>query len=276
MKLSIWSSYYVELSPEEAVERFFKNGIFCSELSDEHGFMLLERDSDFMSTAKKFKEFIQARNFEIPQGHLWLEIKICADNTALPKLLNWIDMYEAIGIKNMVLHCDNLYQTDFSREEKIKRNVEKLRIVAEHIKDKDVKICLENLRPHNNEESKQIIDKSVDDLLHILGLVGSDNFAICLDTGHLNLTLKNQREFILKAGKHLKALHIADNRGVLDDHLMPFNGGNVDFKEVVAALGEINYSGIFNLEIPGERGVPIEMRDAKIAYVKACYDYLMR
>ena len=43
MKLGIWSSYYRELSIEEAVQRFVDNGIYSSELSDEHGFELLER-----------------------------------------------------------------------------------------------------------------------------------------------------------------------------------------------------------------------------------------
>ena len=45
-KLSIWTNYYYELSVEEAVERFIKNGIYCSELSDEHGFELISRSDD--------------------------------------------------------------------------------------------------------------------------------------------------------------------------------------------------------------------------------------
>ncbi len=275
MKLSIWSSYYMELKIEDAIKRFVDNGIYCIELSDEHGFELLSRNDDVLETAKNFANFLKEYNFEISQGHLWLKIKICADDTALEKLFRWIDMYEEIGIKNMVLHCDNLSETNLSREEKIEKNIEKLQILAEYIKNKEITVCLENLRPHSPEET-ELVDRSADDLLYIIERIGSSKFGICLDTGHLNLTDKNQREFILKAGDKLKALHIADNDGNTDQHLMPFNRGTVDFPEIIKALKEIKYNGIFNLEIPGERCIPLELRDAKIEYIKAFYQYLMK
>lgn len=275
MKLSIWSSYYVELKAEEAVKRFIENGIYCSELSDEHGFELLNRSENTAETAKAFADFLKENHFEISQGHLYLKIKLCSDPHAVNTLCRWIDLYEGIGIKNMVLHCDNLVGTSFSRREKIAKNVEKLKLLAEYIKDKDITVCLENLRPHSPEE-QELVDRNADDLLYIIKQVGSDKLGICLDTGHLNLTDKNQREFILKAGNKLKALHIANNEGVTDQHMMPFTRGNVDFVEVVKALKEIGYIGLFNLEIPGERRAPIEIRDLKLDYIKKIYQYLMK
>lgn len=272
-KLSIWSQYYYELKIEDAVERFIRNGIYASELSDEHGFELLNRSDDVVSTGKSLKNFIDERNFEISQGHLWLKVKICSGD--IENIYNWIDMYEAIGIKNMVLHCDNLVDTSFSKQEKIDKNIEKLTLIADYIRDKDITICLENLRLLSPEQ-KYIIDQNADDLLYIIDRVGSPRFGICLDTGHLNLTEKDHYKFILKAGKKLKALHIADNEGFIDQHMMPFTKGNVDFQEVVRGLREVDYKGLFNLEIPGESRIPIELRDAKIQYIKACYEYLMR
>ena len=274
MKLSIWSYYYHDLSPEDTVERFIKNGIYSFELSDEHGLQLLKRDPNFIKTGKEFSKFINERNFEVSQGHLYLRAKICSDDSAVETLYDWIDLYEAIGIKNMVLHCDNLIGTSFTREEKIEKNIEKLQLLADYIKNKDVTICLENPGESGINKS-ELVNGNVDDILYIINHLNSDKFGICLDTGHLNITYKNQLEFILKAGNKLKALHIADNEGLTDQHLMPFTKGNVKFAEVVAALKEINYKGIFNLEIPGENRIPIELRDAKIEYIKACYDYLM-
>ncbi len=275
MKLSVWSSYYVELKIEEAVQRFIENGIYCSELSDEHGLELLNRSENVLETAKTFADFLKKHNFEISQGHLFLKVKICSDDTAIETLYKWIDLYEAIGVKNMVLHCDNMVGTTFSRQEKVEKNIEKLRILAEYIKDKDITICLENLRPHSPEE-QELVDRNADDLLYIIDRVGSNKFGICLDTGHLHLTDKNQREFILKAGNKLKALHIANNEGVTDQHMMPFSRGTVDFVEVAKTLREINYTGLFNLEIPGERRAPIEIRDYKLDYIKKVFDYLIK
>lgn len=274
-KLSIWSFYYYELSPEEAVEEFIKNGINCSELSGEHGLELLNRDVDVVSTGKKFAQFINERNFEISQGHLWLKVKLCSDDDAIDKLYRWIDMYEAIGIKNMVLHYDRLSGTGLSRRERADKNIEKLKILAEYIKNKNITICLENLSP-NIPDVKELIGHNADDLLYIIEHVGSEKFGICLDTGHLNLTENSQREFILKAGKKLKALHIADNQGRSNQHMMPYTRGTVDFKEVVEALREVDYHGLFNLEISGESHIPLELRNEKIKFIKACYDYLMK
>ena len=274
-ELSIWSTYYYDLSPEDAVLELLKNGIHACELSDEHGKILLDRSDDVVSTGRAFARFLREQSFSVPQGHLYLYVKICSDPTASDALYRWIDLYEAIGIRNMVLHCDNLVGTTFSKQEKVEKNIEKLRILAEYVKDKDVTICLENLRPHTPDE-KELVDRNADDLLYMIERVGSNKFGICLDTGHLNLTDKNQREFILKAGSKLKALHIADNQGEKDQHLMPFTCGKVDFCEVVRALREIDYEGLFNLEIPGEWRIPMELRAAKIRYIQSCYDYLMR
>ena len=122
MKLSIWSSYYLELKIEDAIQRFLDNGISCCELSDEHGLELLSRSADVHETGRKLADFLKEKNFEISQGHLWLKLKLCAEG-ALEKLYPWIDLYEAIGIKNMVLHCDDLWETYLSRKEKQEKNI---------------------------------------------------------------------------------------------------------------------------------------------------------
>lgn len=267
MKLSIWTSYYAELSAEEAVKTLVENGITATELSDEHGYELLQRDSDVAATGRKFAAFAREAGMEIPQGHLWLRVKICTDPDALDILCKWVDLYEAIGIQNMVLHCDSMADSGLSHQEVVARNIQVLRKLAEHVKDKEITICLENLGA---------IVGNVDEILEILEGVGSPRFGICLDTGHLNLHDKDQRAFILKAGEKLRALHIADNDGSGDQHMMPFNRGNIDFFTVVKTLREIGYRGIFNMEIPGERNVPMEMKAAKIAYVKKGYDFLMK
>jgi sugar phosphate isomerase/epimerase len=267
MELAIWSQYYYEMTPENAVKEFIKNGIYAAELSDEHGRELLERGDDILATGRAFAEFIRENSFTMTQGHLWLSIKICADPNAVDELFRWIDLYEAIGIKNMVLHCDGSAYGELGFEACAAQNIEMLKVIAEYIKDKDITVCLENLRS---------FVVGIDRILYLIARVGSDKLGICLDTGHLNLQKdRDQRKFILGAGKRLHALHIADNEGERDQHIMPFTRGNVNFVNVVRALKEIGYEGLFNLEIPGESHIPLELRNEKIKYVKSCYDYLM-
>ena len=210
MELSIWSSYYIDLSPEEMVCEFEKNGIFYSEFSDEHARALLQR-GNAKEVGHQFKRFADEHNVKFPQGHLNLYCDICRDKSVIDDLKTWLDLYDAIGIKRAVLHCDEeSFSETISDTEKSESNISALKERTAYKKDSDMIICIENLMGFTAE---------VDELLKIVNAVDSKNIGICLDTGHLNLTHKTQEEFIEKAGKHLKALHIADNEGKTDQHL---------------------------------------------------------
>jgi len=44
---------------------------------------------------------------------------------------------------------------------------------------------------------------------------------------------------------------------------------------VIHALREVGYEGLFNLEIPGERLAPLDIRGYKLEYIRKCYEYMM-
>lgn len=267
MKLSIWSSYYMDLSPEDAILEIEKHGYRYCELSDEHAITLMKR-GDPIEVGKRFKMFAELHHITLLQGHLILQVKIC-ESENIDLLKDQLDLFKAIGIKNAVLHCDSMEEyPDLSLEGIRNKNVTTLRILTEHIKDTDMVICLENLRDAS-------ITKSADDLLYFINEVDSKNLGICLDTGHLNLcNNRNQGEFIRKCGKHIKALHITDNEGQYDQHIMPFGLGTVNIMEVIAELKKIGYDGLYNLEIPGERWTPLVIRGYKLEYLKKVFEYL--
>ena len=279
MKLSIWSSYYIDLSPEDAILEIAKQGYKYTELSDEHGEMLLQR-GDPKTVGAQFGAFAREHGVEIPQGHLYLKVRLCGtqeDSAAVLK--NWLDLFAAIGIKNAVLHCDSIHPEGLMESEIRERNKAVLAQLVDHLEGKDFTICLENLTngsgPLSDGNYKYSVHYRVEELLWYIEQLGDEHLGICLDTGHLNLTKAcSQGAFIRKAGKHLKALHIADNQGATDQHLMPFGVGKVDFEDVFSALKEIGYDGIYNLEIPGERHAPLEILGYKLQYIKKCMDYL--
>ncbi|MGI6707380.1 MAG: sugar phosphate isomerase/epimerase family protein [Clostridia bacterium] len=266
MLLGMWTSYFMDLSPEEMVEQFAEKGWHELELSDEHGKVLLERGEP-SSVGREFRRFAGDLGVFFPQGHLWLTANIAADNQreVLDHLKRWLDLFAAIGIRAAVLHPGR--NPDCTAQELLERRVKALHGLIGHIRGTDVIICLENLVSAAPE---------AEDLLEILEHVQRDRLAICLDTGHLNLSSKKQKDFILKAGRHLKALHIADNDGSSDQHLMPYGRGNVPWDEVVQGLKAINYRGLWNLEIPGERRCPLSIRLAKLDYIKVMMELMVQ
>ena len=75
-----------------------------------------------------------------------------------------------------------------------------------------------------------------------------DNVGACWDFGHANLMGLDQREALRYLGKRLKATHVADNSGMHDDHIMPFQG-TIDWRRILPVLSQIGYEGDLTYEI---------------------------
>ena len=264
---SIWSQFYNTKEPEEAILEFEKNGLEYIELSSEHITSLLEREGDLKVIGSDFANFCLQHGVKIRQAHLIFPSPIATDMSTAELIDRQLTMLSAMGVKAAVLHGDPMVDSDISYEEKLDRNADALKVIAKSAEREGITICLENLR---------LIFASIDEILYVIEKVGSPALGVCLDTGHLNLTkTSTQREFILKAGSLLRALHIADNEGETDQHIVPFGRGNIDFFEVAEALREVDYNGLFNYEIGGDSGkCPVPVKHHKYRWVRATYDYI--
>lgn len=80
-------------------------------------------------------------------------------------------------------------------------------------------------------------------------LAGEKLFGFCFDTGHAHLARQNLYRAVKIMGSRIKALHIQDNAGHLDDHMIPYTG-SVDWDGFLKALKEIGYKGDLNFEAP--------------------------
>lgn len=114
-----------------------------------------------------------------------------------------------------------------------------------------VKIALENMFGYDPEKDRlcPTYFSYMDDILELLDRVeGRDQFVVCLDVGHANIIGKESvSDCIRKLDKDLQLLHLHDNFGKDDDHMPPYNG-NIDWKDVMHALREVNYEGVLSLE----------------------------
>jgi sugar phosphate isomerase/epimerase len=262
----MWSSYFIDLSPEEMVKTFAQRGWKYSELSDEHAAKLLERGKAEV-VGKEFRKFAEEEGFSFPQGHLWLEVDIAAPDkadreNAIDKLKEWCDFFNVLGIKSGVLHPGGLQSENIGNSLDMIRTwqIEALSELASYIEKSPLVICLENIC-HPNA-------KDAEGLLGLIGDVDSDSLGICLDTGHYNIhhDRKDCANFINAVGNKLKALHIADNLGENDDHMLPYGKGRIDWKSTMVALKNIDYDALFNFEVPGESKCPMNIRLAKLDY----------
>ena len=270
--VSIWSGYYSELPFEQILDRFASAGFDHAELCTSCLLKLMEQEGAPEQIGIRTGNIVKDKGFKIPQGHLSFK-KGLVDPTAIDNLQRELDLFSGMGITNAVIHANG--GKELPAEERFEKRVYALSVLAEYLKGTSIKLCLENLgsvpETHTVERIRKIIDA-----------VDSDRLGICLDTGHLHLVngrgeaTQSQREFILGAGKDLCAMHITNNSGMGDDHLMPFSSREgIEWKEVMIALKGIDYQGLFNLEILGEKNAPLFIRDEKLKYVKTMTDYLI-
>ena len=76
---------------------------------------------------------------------------------------------------------------------------------------------------------------TAEDLIAIQDSFHSDLIGVCWDVGHANRMYRDQLKPIRKLGSRIKALHIDDNLGKDDLHLLPFEG-NVPWEQVMHTL----------------------------------------
>ena len=269
MRYSMWSQYLRGSSPEDCVKTFARKGWHFLELSSEHREILLSRRNE-EKTGIAFSSHAKDYGVSFPQGHLWLAADIAAikQDETIDVLKRWLDLYCAADITACVLHCGGDEMTSLGKadSEIQEARIKALRILCKHIEGTDTLICMENLARFttNAAELKSLIDA-----------VGSDRLAICLDTGHLNMLGLPQAEFIEQSGGLLKALHITDNEGRTDQHLMPYGKGSIDWASFISALAKSPYDGVLNFEIPGEtHNVPSEILLAKLDYLRELALYM--
>ena len=276
MEPSISSSYLREWYPHAMVACFANHGWHAVELHGIHGRQLLDA-GDPCTVGQRFRAFAGDQGVRLLQGHLaagkrdrngasvWFDIAPPDDGEfaqALDEMRRWVELFAGLEVSAGVLHIGGatLQEAGWAADRILARRVEALTAIAEHAEGGPMTICVENLTfPGSGVETIQEIQA-------LLAAVGRDDLGICLDTGHAHMAGIGIPEFIRRAGGDLKALHVNDNGGQSDDHLLPFGSGTIEWAPVLRALRGSGYRGPLNLEIPGESRCPEPVRLAKLDY----------
>ena len=78
----------------------------------------------------------------------------------------------------------------------------------------------------------------------------SPNIGICLDTGHANVFGQDLGDVVRLCAPYLRVVHVHDNNGEQDQHLLPYLG-TANWDSFVNAMAEIGYAGVLSLETEG-------------------------
>ena len=168
-----------------------------------------------------------------------------------------IEAASVLGARYLVVHPiwqDKNGKTINNKLQFIKVNAEAINKWLPKAKECGVVLLSENILWGASSDPRIIAD--------LVKKVGSDWFGWCYDTGHANCSGYDTPEILKKCSVAPLSLHIQDNNGGGDEHLIP-GDGNIDWETFIHTLKEIGYLGDCVMEAHHQSlDAPDEERDA--------------
>lgn len=170
-----------------------------------------------------------------------------------------------LGVPWMVLHPGTL-DGPWDRAHRravLQGNADFFRSLLPHCERAGVGLAVENIHA-DKPACPRRFGSMPEDLLDLMDALAHPLVGLCWDTGHARIMKLDQRRAVASLGSHLKAIHVQDNDGNGDDHLLPLACGKagVNWSDVVAGLREAGYGGAFAYEVHSAfQAVPDELLD---------------
>lgn len=191
---------------------------------------------DFNPTQEEQYEYIKKQGLNIIFAHLgyqnindiWLD-KIEGEQL-VDRYKNDIKTCKERGINLVCMHIVDGNIAPIYNEIGLTR----IKAIVDYAKSINVRVCFENTK------IKGYVDYIIENII-------DENVGLCFDSGHYHAHFKDDLDF-KKFKDRIFAIHLHDNNGEFDEHLIPFDG-NLDFQKVLNNLKKCNYNGPIILEL---------------------------
>ncbi len=161
-------------------------------------------------------------------NNLWLDN--LAGESLTDLYLSLVDDCAEYDIPTMVCHLSYKNSPPPFNELGLNR----VKRIIDRAETRGVNVAFENLR-------------RLDYLEYVLSHVNSPRAGFCYDSGHHNSFTPNE-DLLPKYGSRLFALHLHDNDGTDDQHLLPFDG-TLDWAVAMRGIEQAGYTGAVALEV---------------------------
>jgi sugar phosphate isomerase/epimerase len=253
---AIWTAIHIDKPICEALRALHACGWDWFELSTEH-LHQIEADGAQQARTEEVLRTLDDLEIRMPQAHAHLRADVAHPDESrraadTDRVHREMACCAALGVKTVVVHPGggDGYTTADEQRELHRLNRECFAMLADHAAELGLRIALENMMDRKST-GRRGFGARPEELIDLLADLDHPALGICFDTSHANVQALKCADAIRQFGPLICATHISDNDGSGDQHLTP-GGGTIDWPSAVAALRAIGYTGIFNLEIPGE------------------------
>lgn len=185
------------------------------------------------------------------------------------RMMQCIEAAGIMGIRHAVIHPLNP-RVIADGADPFAANMEYLSPFNEFAHKVGVSLAVENMPGYSERDGIHRFGASAEDVLALSDALDCGN---CWDFGHANISGVPQGDSLRLLGHRLTVLHVNDNHGKEDEHLLPFFG-NIKWRDAMRGLRESGFDGCFNLECRMIR-LPYSVRDTLGAYALSVADALL-
>lgn len=175
-------------------------------------------------------------------AHIWDNLSEPPPADVSSSLLRWLAWCQQTGTTDLIVHGGSYVE----QREGIARAKRVFESVLPAFERARVTMNLENHYAYTYRGCNELFSEPWE-FLEVLKL-NSPSLKFCFDTGHGNMT-KNSLDLIDTLAPWLNYVHLADNRGVDDDHLA-YGEGTVAWDAIFARLRALKFDGVMCVEFP--------------------------
>ena len=267
MKTGIVDSAYTYLgSHEAAFTRMKQHGYDCTDyqsLVDTDNALFAKDAAGFERELLGVRRDAENAGIEIYQAHgpwRWPPQDFTPEDRAerFEKMSRAILGCQIMGCPNFIIHPIMPFGDwqDPEPEKLWEMNLEFFSRLCEVAKAHDTIICFENM------PMTALSLSTPEQILRFVKMIDSPYMRVCLDTGHCSVFGLSPADAVRLLGKeYLHALHVHDNDGRADRHMLP-GQGVIDWEDFARALAEIGCECPVSIETLVGGKVPADQRDA--------------
>ena len=266
MKTGISTGYINRYGLLAGLKKMREHGYECIDynMADTLSGLYLHEGEELKNKAEELRREIEGASITVSQTHgpwRWppRDFTVGDREERFEKMAKAIRITRLLGCSRFVIHplMPFGFDSDPCPEKLWKMNAEFFKRLLPTAVGNDVVICLENMPMAALSISRP------EDVLRFAKAMHSPNFKVCLDTGHCAVLGISPADAVRLLGReYLYALHVHDNDGVNDSHLIPYDGV-IDWDGFSRALSDIGFDGCLSLETEVRGEMPDTERDKK-------------
>jgi len=156
-----------------------------------------------------------------------------------------IDAAALMGIPLAVTHPITKSSTEMSYGDWLLANLAYLEPIVRYAENKGIRLCVENMASKNESESDHLYGSCAN---NIKALAEALDCGVCFDVGHANISGFKISEQMKELKGKTEILHVHDNNGINDRHLLPFES-TVDWDDVAEGIRQSEFCSVLDVEV---------------------------